>query len=132
MTIETEVAALTVATTSLLGAITVSKTALDAKVDAVTAIGAQVGQVSVVTASGNITLTAASPTYQLINPNGAARNVTLPALSGTDRVVFAVKNTGTGGFALNIKASGGTAVGVPIANGYSLTLVWAGTQWEVM
>ena len=132
MTIESAVADLTTQTTALLTAVNVSKTTLDNTAAAVTAIGAQVGQVSVVTASGDITLTAASPTYQLINPNGAARNVTLPVLTASDRVVFAVKNTGTGGFALNIKASGGAVVGVPIANGYSLTLVWTGTKWEVM
>lgn len=128
MSLETDVAALTTAANDLAAIINLTKQTADTANSTI----AQIGGVAVTTATGNITLLSNSPTYQLINPNGVSRVVTLPAPGVSDRVVFAIKNTGTGSFVLNIKNASAVTVGVPIANGFSLTVIWTGTQWEVM
>lgn len=132
MSLETEVANLTVQTTNLLSAVNVAKSTLDNSVVQAVAASNQVGNVAVVVAAGNITLVKTDPTYQFINPNGANRNVTLPAVTALERVFFVIKNTGTAAFGLTVKNASAVQVGVPIANGYTLTVVWSGISWEVL
>ena len=94
---------------------------------------AALGGVSVVTATGTVTLTGGSTVYQFINPNGAARDVVLPALAAGDAGrAFSIKNTGAAGNVLTVKSAAGTQLGPLLANGYAMALVWSGSQWEVL
>lgn len=93
---------------------------------------ASLGGVAVVTATGIVTLTTASQVYQLINPNGASRDVVLPAPGASAQAAFAVKNTGTAGNTLTLKTAGGAQVGVTLANGYTQLVVWSGAAWEAL
>ena len=98
-----------------------------------TAKAALLGSTAIVTATGTIALTAESAVYQLINPNGAARDVTLPTLTAGDAGrAFVVKNTGSAGNALTVKIAAGTQIGPLIANGYASAYVWSGTGWEAI
>jgi hypothetical protein len=91
------------------------------------------GDANIVTATGTVTLTSTSAVYQLVNPNGAARDVVLPTLT-TDNAgrAFSVKNTGTAGNFLTIKNAAGVQVGPALGNGYAMALVWSGAQWEAL
>ena len=92
---------------------------------------ALLGTAAVVTATGTVTLTTVSAVYQLINPNGSARDVVLPALAAGDGGrAFLVKNIGTAGNFLTIKAASGVQVGPALGNGYAMSLVWSGSGWE--
>lgn len=130
MSLETEVAALTTATTNLLTAVNISKGVLDAGVLEATTAAASIGGANKQTLSGNLTLTALSPAYQMLNPDGANRDVTLevPTLGGR---AYSVKNIGTANF-LTVKNAGGTQLGPVIGAGYALTVVWSGTEWQVI
>lgn len=154
MTIESELVALTTQTSALLNAVNVSKVTLDQKVADATsqaeistakateasvsattaaAKAALLGSTATVTATGTIALTAESAVYQLINPNGAARDVTLPTLTAGDAGrAFVIKNTGSAGNALTVKIAAGTQIGPLIANGYASAYVWSGTAWEAI
>lgn len=92
---------------------------------------ALLGTAAVVTATGTVTLTTVSAVYQLINPNGSARDVVLPALAAGDGGrAFLVKNIGTAGNFLTIKNASGVQVGPALGNGYAMSLVWSGSGWE--
>lgn len=131
MTIETEIAALTSATTSLLSAVNVSKATLDASTAQATAAAAQVGGTQRTTASGTVTLTTGSATYQFIDPNGATRDVVLPAPTAGQVCMFAVKNVGTAN-SLTVKTAAAVALDLPVTPGYTLAVVWGGSAWEVL
>lgn len=132
MTLEAEVAALTVATNDLLTAVNVRKAALDLAADYADTVN-QAFQTQVRTASGNIALAKTDPIYQFINPNGANRDVTLPDVTGADtNLAFSVKNTGGAGNTLTLKNFAGTILGSAIPNGYTLSVVWEGTTWQVL
>jgi hypothetical protein len=146
MSIESEVQALTQATTDLLTAVNVRKTVLDASVTEAEAAAAQseasrvdaqakaelLGAASTVTATAAVALTASSAVYQFIDPGTAARDVTLPTLiAADDGRPFCVKNTGTAGNALSVKHDG-VQVGVSVGMGYALTVIWTGTKWEAV
>lgn len=89
--------------------------------------------VEIVTASATVALTTASGVYQLIDPNGAARDVTLPVLTAGDAGrAFSIKNTGTGGFNLTVKNASAVQVGPVVGNGYTLAVLWSGTSWEAL
>ena len=91
------------------------------------------GSVASTAATGTVMLTSESAVYQLIDPNGAARDVVLPTLAAGDAGrSFAVKNTGTAGNYLTIKNAAGTQLGPLVGNGYSMAVVWSGTAWEVL
>lgn len=92
---------------------------------------ALLGTAAVVTATGTVTLTTSSAVYQLINPNGSARDVVLPTLAAGDGGrAFLVKNIGTAGNFLTIKNASGVQVGPTLGNGYAMSLVWSGSSWE--
>lgn len=93
---------------------------------------ALLGSVDTVTATATVALTSESAVYQMINPNGAARDVTLPTLTQTDSGrPFVVKNTGVT-YALTVKNAAGTQIGPLVANGYSVAVVWTGAGWEAL
>lgn len=154
MTIESELVALTTQTSALLNAVNVSKVTLDQKVadatsqaeistakatEAALSAGEAaskanlLGSVASTAATGTVMLTSDSAVYQLIDPNGAARDVVLPTLAAGDAGrSFAVKNTGTAGNYLTVKIAAGTQLGPLVGNGYSMAVVWSGTAWEVL
>jgi len=131
MSLESEVANLTAQTTALLTAVNVQKSALDNAAAQATSAAAQVGGVQRTTASGTVTLTVSSPTYQFIDPNGANRDVVLPAPGAEQTCMFAVKHTG-GANSLTVKTAALVALDLPVMPGYTLALVWGGTAWEVL
>lgn len=132
MTLEAEVAALTTATNNLLAAVNIRKAAIDAAAGYADTVN-QAFQTQTRTATGNVALAKTDPVYQFINPNGANRDVTLPALTGADTsVAFSVKNTGTGGYTLTVKTAAAAVLGAAIPNGYTLSVVWDGTNWQVL
>lgn len=91
------------------------------------------GSADMVTATGTVALTDTSAVYQLIDPNGAARDVVLPALTAGDAGrSFAIKNTNTAGNFLIVKTAAGVRVGPALASGYTLFVLWTGTAWEAL
>lgn len=80
------------------------------------------------TLSGNKTLSESSPQYQVLNPNGSNRDVTLPA--GVAGMQFIIKNTGSAGEVLTVKNSGGTAIGNNISNTFAIAYVYDGSAWQ--
>ena len=154
MTLETQVQALTLATESLLQTVNTRKADLDAAqtaaatsattatVSAETAAAQAtlattkanlLGSVAAVTATGTVNIGIADAGYQLINPNGAARDVVLASLTAAEiGYTHTIKNTGTAGNYLTVKNAAGTQIGPLVANGYSLAVVWSGTAWEVL
>lgn len=146
-TLQQAVEQFTQSTEELLQAVNVRKLALDAaettttaqagiataQAGIATAKAALLGSTATVTATGTVTLTSASAVYQLVNPNGAARDVTLPTLTAGDAGrAFVIKNTGSTGNFLTIKTSSGTQVGPALGNGYTLFVVWSGSVWEAL
>lgn len=94
---------------------------------------ALLGSAAMVTATGTVALTDTSAVYQLIDPNGAARDVVLPALTAGDAGrSFAIKNTDTAGNFLTVKTAAGVQVGPALASGYTLFVLWTGTAWEAL
>lgn len=140
MSLETEVQALTQATTELLKAVNVRKSALDGAADTAVAAAASatakadlLGNAQTTTATGTVTLTSANAVYQFINPNGAARDVVLPNLTAPeDGRSFCIKNVGTAGNALTVKNAANAVIGFPVGNGFALTVIWTGTAWEAI
>lgn len=59
--------------------------------------------------AGTVVLTDASPVIQSLDPNGAARDLTLPAIATTNHV-FIVINRAAGSYAITIKNAGGTTI----------------------
>lgn len=83
------------------------------------------------TLSANKTIAATDPQYHFLDPNGVDRDVTLP--SGVTDMLFIIKNTGTGGYVLTVKDSGGTAItGGAIANGIVMGFMYDGTAWQIV
>lgn len=81
--------------------------------------------------SANKTLTATSAIYQFLNPNGVNRDVTLP--TAATNMLFIIKNTGTGGYTLTVKDSGGSAVtGGTIANTVTIGFFYNGSSWQLV
>ena len=154
MTLETQVQALTTATESLLQAVNTRKADLDAAQTAAADAAAValaksdiattqatlattkanlLGSVAAVTATGTVNIGIADAGYQLINPNGANRDVVLASLTAAEiGYTHSIKNTGTAGNYLTVKNAAGTQLGPLVANGYSLAVVWSGTAWEVL
>ena len=147
MSLEQAVQELTQATESLLSEVNTRKLDLVDAVDQAdqaaqasttqagiaTAKANLLGSVASTAATGTVMLTSESAVYQLINPNGAARDVVLPTLAAGDAGrSFAIKNTGTAGNYLTVKNAAGTQLGPLVANGYSMAVVWSGTAWEVL
>ena len=84
---------------------------------------------NVATSGTSITLTATSPTYQFINPT-ASIDVNLPTVTGYKG--FVIKNTGTTNNGITVKTQTGTLISPVIGNGYSMTVIWNGVNWEVL
>jgi len=86
-------------------------------------------QVTETTASGTVTLTSVSTMYQFIDPNGAGRNVQLPA-EALGQAYFVV-NTGSGGFDLTLlNDAAGTEV--VLADDECATLISGASVWTVV
>lgn len=93
---------------------------------------ALLGSAAMVTATGTVALADASAVYQLIDPNGANRDVTLPALDSNHAGrSFVVKNAGSGAYSLAVKY-GATQIGPSLMPGYSLSVLWTGSEWVAL
>lgn len=80
--------------------------------------------------SGNKTITTNDVQVQLLNPNGANRDVTLYATPATsDSFVF--KNTGSAGNNLVLKNNAGTTL-ITLANNVAAGVVYDGTNWQLV
>lgn len=75
-------------------------------------------------------LTIADKTYQFLNPNGSARDVTLP--NTNSNYSFVIKNTGTAGNALTVKDSAAATI-MTVYNGETFTFVQIGANsWTTL
>lgn len=84
------------------------------------------------TLTGNLVLTAASPTLQVLNPNGSNRDVTLPALAASDGLAFFIINLGTTAHSLVLKSPVGPTTLATIARYASAIAICDGTGWTVI
>ena len=82
------------------------------------------------TLSANLTLTVDSPSMQHIDPNGA-RDLTLPAESDSDGLVFFIYNAAGGSEVITIKDDGGSTVCTPGQN-ESAIVFCDGTTWACL
>jgi len=89
------------------------------------AAGPQVG-VNVQTLAATLTLTTNSPRYQLLDPGGAARTVTLPAEA--EGLVFTIVNTADGDEILTINNDAG-GLQMAIERFGRATIISDGTSW---
>lgn len=77
--------------------------------------------------SASKSIVATDKQNQVLDPNGATRDVTLYA-SPTAGDYFLFHNKGTGGFNLDLKNNAGTRL-TPISNGTSVAVLYSGTNW---
>lgn len=83
------------------------------------------------TLTGNKTLGASSPQYQMLDTNGVNRDLTLPA--GVTGMGFVVKNIGSTGGVITVKDSGGVPIsGAIIPNTVCLVFLYTGTGWQLI
>jgi hypothetical protein len=80
-------------------------------------------------ATGDITLTSASASYQFIDPNGANRNCTLPGTPATG-LAYTVKHFGTANTVVVKDAAAATLV--TLTAGDTATVIYDGTAWQVI
>lgn len=78
------------------------------------------------TLTGNVTIGAADPNYMVLDPNGADRTVTLPAVA--KGLFFQFSNAADAAESLTIKNSGGTTI-ASIGRGGTATFFSDGTTW---
>lgn len=83
--------------------------------------------VNVETLSAGRSILTTDKQVQLLDPNGANRDVTLYA-SPTAGDSFTFRNSGTGGFNLVLKNNAGTTL-VTIGNGVVVAVLYNGTNW---
>jgi hypothetical protein len=81
------------------------------------------------TMTGALTITADHPPMLFLDANGAARTLTLPAEADSDGLVFFLKNTAAGAFAITVEddATGTVAV---CAQNEGAILMCDGTTWQ--
>lgn len=92
---------------------------------------ALLGSAAIVTATGTVALTDTSAVYQLIDPNGAERDVVLPTLAAGDAGRSIVVNNAGSAYALTVK-SGATQIGPSLTPRYSLSVLWTGSEWVAL
>jgi hypothetical protein len=89
-------------------------------------------EVTITTATGNITLTESSQVYQFIDPNGADRNVTLPVTT-VNGLTFAIKNIASANGLIDIIDSDGlTVLWADLDSSFSITVIFDGANWRVI
>ncbi|MCP5059550.1 MAG: hypothetical protein GY937_22835 [bacterium] len=81
------------------------------------------------TLTGAATLTVSSPMIQYLDPGGADRNVTLPALAASDGLEFHIHNAANGLENLQVKNAGATNI-VKIGPNQSARLTCDGSSWK--
>ena len=81
------------------------------------------------TATGDITLTSASASYQFIDPNGTNRDCTLPGTPATG-LAYTVKNFGTAK-TITVKDAAAATL-VTLTAGDTATIIYDGTAWQVI
>ena len=81
------------------------------------------------TATGDITLTSASASYQFIDPNGTNRDCTLPGTPATG-LAYTVKHFGSANTVVVKDAAAATLV--TLTAGDTATIIYDGTAWQVI
>lgn len=79
------------------------------------------------TMSGDVTLTTSDKTYQILDPDGADRILTLP--TPATGMSFVVKHAGSAN-TITVKDDGGSVLGTLNAGDFT-TLVYSGSDWQV-
>jgi|ETNvirnome_2_300_1030623.scaffolds.fasta_scaffold87985_2 glutamine synthetase len=83
------------------------------------------------TLAANKTLTVSSSTAQFLDPGGSARDVTLPAESDSDGLMFFISNEADGAEIISVKNDGGDTILTPTQN-EACVVVCDGTSWSGM
>lgn len=91
---------------------------------------AQAAFANVETLAGNKTLTDASTVIQMLNPNGANRVVTLPALSETNHP-FVIGNNNGAIYTLDVQTPSGVSLFI-IDSGQVFVFFSDGVQWKIL
>lgn len=86
--------------------------------------------VAVVTLAGTRTLTPSSATVQYLNPDGAARNVDLPAEADSNGLRFWIRNTGAG-YALTVRDDAAATIAT-VNPGEWVDIICDGTDWVTL
>lgn len=89
----------------------------------------QAGFANAETLSANKTLTDSDASVQMLNPNGADRDVSLAVLAETNHPTL-ISNTNGSNYLLNVKNSGGTLIRI-VPPGKSFLFYSDGTQWKI-
>lgn len=76
------------------------------------------------------TLVDGDPVLQVLDANGVARNLTLPAVGGRSQL-FLVTNTAAGAFSITVKNAGATTIGT-VAQGKTSLFFSDGATWHVL
>jgi hypothetical protein len=92
--------------------------------------GAITGGLNAATLTGNLTLTISSKPFQRLDPGGASRTVTLPAVSHTAGLFFEITNVADADERLTINNSAGALVAYALP-GDTVVLVSNGSAWSV-
>ena len=80
------------------------------------------------TLGGNVTLTAQSPTLQLMDPGGSGRTITLPAEADSDGLCFIIGNRADAAEVLTIQDDGSATICTPTQNETAMVFC-DGTSW---
>ena len=77
---------------------------------------------------------AGEPTMQLLDANGAARNVNLPLETANDGKMLLISNIAAGAFALTLQSNAGAALtpAVSVAQNKSVLMFCDGTVWRAL
>jgi hypothetical protein len=100
------------------------------KTDAVGGLLAGSVTVNTQTLAATFTMTTADKKYQYLDPDGAARIVTLPSSGAAEGDSFFIKNSGDDQYMLNVQTSSVTIKA--LRSGESCMFVYNGSAWKTM
>lgn len=92
-------------------------------------VDAQGSGVNVETLAGAKTLTTEDAKFQHLDPDGAGRDVTLPAEENNQGLTYRVLNTASGANALTVKDDAGATVAT-VAQNEAANFICDGTSWH--
>lgn len=94
------------------------------------AFSSPVNNTTVLTTSGDVTLTTTSSRFQLFTPD-ANRNCSLPASGAFIGDAFTIHVDGGTAFVVTLKTNGGTTV-ASLPDSTTVTVIWDGTNWLLL
>jgi len=80
----------------------------------------------------NFPISTSHPTVLLLDPNGAAKDVLLPAEADSKNLVFIIRNIAAGAFAIVVKEDSDTTTIISLAQGKSAMVHCDGTTWRTI